>query len=133
MTSESDPQRREVLHSIACLSGAALSLPHAAMATTGSTSARRYKPSLLVGDLGDPILASSIPVGEPWVFSYPFKGTPAFLIRLPQPVAPTPKDRKGPGLSVAFWGWSLKHAGGVFRNLRPQNDVPDAGHQLYRL
>lgn len=96
MTSESDPQRREVLHSIACLSGAALSLPHAAMATTGSTSERRYKSSLLVNDLGEPILAASIPVGEPWVFSYPFKGTPAFLIRLPQPVAPTPlKTAKG--------------------------------------
>lgn len=93
---QSDTQRRELLHSIACLSGAALALQHTPGLASAPRPEKHYGPALLVNEFGDPIRASRLAEAEPWVFNYPFQGTPAFLIRLPQPVARTSlKTAKG--------------------------------------
>ncbi|MGA1063839.1 MAG: (2Fe-2S)-binding protein [Burkholderiaceae bacterium] len=87
---QSDEQRRELLHSIACLSGAALAFQHTpAFANPGARTEKPYRAALLVNEFGEPIRASRLAEAEPWVFNYPFQGTPAFLIRLPQPVTRT--------------------------------------------
>ncbi len=82
---QTDDQRRSLLHSVGCLAASAVAGGFAPTAM-GKVSFKPYDPSLLVNEFGDPIKASQLAVAEPYVFNYPFQGTPAFLIRLNQPV-----------------------------------------------
>jgi Rieske Fe-S protein len=46
-----------------------------------------YQRAKLVDATGKPIKASQLSTGEAYVFAYPYRGTPSFLINLPQPAA----------------------------------------------
>mgnify|MGYP000025700225 CR=1 FL=1 len=64
----------------------AASLPHAL--SEAAATLRRYPRVQLVNGNGQPIKASTLSAGKQWVFAYPFKATPAFLINLQTPVEP---------------------------------------------
>ncbi|MRH78200.1 Rieske 2Fe-2S domain-containing protein [Spiribacter sp. C176] len=64
----------------------AASLPHAL--SEAAATLRRYPRVQLMNDNGQPLKASALSAGKQWVFAYPFKATPAFLINLNTPVEP---------------------------------------------
>ena len=64
----------------------AASLPHAL--SEAAASMRRYPRVLLTNGSGQPLQASALTPGKQWIFAYPFKATPAFLINLQAPVEP---------------------------------------------
>jgi arsenite oxidase small subunit len=72
--------RRDFLQGVSCIAATVLSggvsLPAMGNALTP------YKSSLLVDEFGEPIKASRLKAEAPYVFNYPYQGTPAFLIRL---------------------------------------------------
>jgi Rieske Fe-S protein len=78
----SDAQRRNWLTQAACVAGAwiagGVSGVHAAPAGAVQSHGR----SLLVDALREPLRASRLPLGEPFVFTYPYHATPAFLMAL---------------------------------------------------
>ena len=88
-SARTDDQRRSLLHSVGCLAATVVA-GGIAPSAMGKVSFKPYDPSLLVNEFGDPIKASDLVVAEPYVFNYPFQGTPAFLIRL---AAPTKASR----------------------------------------
>lgn len=51
----------------------------------GEEDFKAYPSALLVDHNGQPIRASALQVGENYLFSYPFKGTPCFLLELGRP------------------------------------------------
>lgn len=64
----------------------AASLPHAL--SEAAASMRRYPRVLLTNGSGQPLQASALTPGKQWIFAYPFRATPAFLINLQAPVDP---------------------------------------------
>ena len=51
---------------------------------------RRYRPALLTDERGEPLRAARLPLRRNLVFTYPYVGTPAFLLNLPRAVPPAP-------------------------------------------
>jgi arsenite oxidase small subunit len=67
-----------------CCGGAALALaPEALLGATGEP--RFYGRSKLMDEFGEPIKAKSLAVNRNYVFSYPYQGTPCFLLHLDKP------------------------------------------------
>ncbi|MEY4083100.1 MAG: Arsenite oxidase subunit AioB precursor [Pseudomonadota bacterium] len=94
-TCPADDQRRTLLHSVGCLAAAAVS-SGLGSAAIGKVSFKPYDSSLLVNEFGDPIRSKDLAIAEPYVFNYPFQGTPAFLIRLASPtVSKTLRTEQG--------------------------------------
>ncbi len=98
LTMEAQPDRRDVLQWVACLSTACLSGPLtlaraqpsgvAKPAAQAPLTARDHGRTLLVDKTGRPFKSRQLRPGEPFVFNYPFEATPVFLMALPQPAAP---------------------------------------------
>jgi arsenite oxidase small subunit len=88
---ESHDARREFLHGVGCLAATVISsgLPVDVLA---SEDIHRYQPSRLVNEFGESIRSQDLKLETPYVFNYPFRGTPAFLIRLKK--NPTPLSLK---------------------------------------
>lgn len=97
-TSPTTPDRRDLLHWVACLSAACLSGPltlaraqsngAAKGAVQAPLTTREHSRALLVDKTGRPFKSRQLRPGEPFVFNYPFEATPVFLMALPQPAAP---------------------------------------------
>jgi Rieske Fe-S protein len=84
MPDAADAQRRRLMQGAACVAGAwatSATLPRALAGTL-----RHFAPARLVDERGDPFHASTLQVGEAWLFNYPFVASPVFLLRLAQPV-----------------------------------------------
>ncbi len=76
-------ERRQFIR--ACAATCALGMPELAVA--GDLSPRHYARVRLVDAGGRPLRAASLAEGENYVFSYPFEGTPCFLLNLGRPTA----------------------------------------------
>ena len=57
-------------------------LAGAASLHASATTPSRYRASALYFDNGKPVTLDALERGEAWIFSYPYKTTPCFLIRL---------------------------------------------------
>lgn len=77
----------------ACLT-ASLALP-ATSAFGADAKPRSYERALLTNPQGDPILASRLEAQTNYVFHYPYRGTPVFLLKLGRPARPQPLQTKG--------------------------------------
>jgi Rieske Fe-S protein len=76
----------------------------------------------LVDEKGAPFLASSLAVGEAYLFHYPYRSTPCFLINLGQPAA-------GAQQLTAEWG-SYSWPGGTGKQNSLVSYVAICSHQL---
>lgn len=97
--------RRSFIES--CTAGAAC-LSWGAGAIAGDAKPREYQRALLVDERGDPLRTRSLQPLVNYVFHYPFRATPVFLLDLGKPAAPqvlSTKDRD-----------SYEWPGGVGRN-----------------
>jgi arsenite oxidase small subunit len=86
------PDRRDVLHRVACLSAACLSGPltlaQAQAQTQAPLAVQEYGRTLLVDKTGRPFKSAMLAAGEPHIFNYPYETTPVFLMALPREAAP---------------------------------------------
>ena len=91
-------QRRDFVGSC---SGALLcsTLGVPALAAAGKSGPKRYQRVRLLDATGAPLRASQVPSRRNLIFSYPYVATPAFLLNLARPAAPTEKlaDSSGKG------------------------------------
>ncbi|MFK7965826.1 MAG: (2Fe-2S)-binding protein [Burkholderiaceae bacterium] len=69
-----------------CRAGLALACALPSLARTAN-AATRYEPAALVDQNGQALRASNVQVNKEYIFHYPFKSTPCFLIRLDKPAA----------------------------------------------
>ena len=94
MNEGDDPEcagRRDLMREAACVAGAWVAAGAGMPALAGGVGAARpHARSLLVDPLGDPVLASRLPVGEAHVFTYPYLATPAFLVALDRRIEASP-------------------------------------------
>lgn len=82
------PDRRDVLQRVACLSAACLSAPLTLAQAQAPLAVHEYSRTLLVDKTGRPFKSAQLVAGEPHVFNYPYETTPVFLMALPRPAAP---------------------------------------------
>jgi arsenite oxidase small subunit len=77
-------KRRDFVH-ICAASAAGTALPDAAQAAL--LTARKYTRARLVDEKGEPVRIGALRIGTTYVFDYPYSATPAFLLRLGEPLA----------------------------------------------
>ncbi|MFZ2649084.1 MAG: (2Fe-2S)-binding protein [Burkholderiaceae bacterium] len=82
------PDRRDVLHWVACLSAACLSGPLTLARGQSPLAVHEYGRTLLVDKTGRPFRSGQLAAGEPHIFNYPFEATPVFLMALPRAATP---------------------------------------------
>jgi Rieske Fe-S protein len=68
------------------------------------TAPRLYAPARLVDVHGDPLKVRQLAARTNYVFSYPYAGTPCFLLDLGRPVAAAPALLKADGATYAWSG-----------------------------
>jgi Rieske Fe-S protein len=85
----SDVDRRALLTQAACVAGAWIAGGASAVQAAPAPAVQSHARALLVDALREPLRASRLPLGEPFVFTYPFHATPAFLMALTSPVGRT--------------------------------------------
>jgi Rieske Fe-S protein len=78
------PDRRNALRWVACLSAACLSGPVSLAHSEAPIAVRSYGRTLLVDRSGRPFKSAHLAAGEPYIFNYPFEATPVFLMALPR-------------------------------------------------
>jgi Rieske Fe-S protein len=93
-------RRRRFLESCAMLGGAAGVA--AAAAAWGQATPRAYARARLVDAQGAPLRAGGLAAGTNYVFSYPYAGTPGFLLNLGRPVVTPATLRQENG---STYGW----------------------------
>ena len=98
-------ERRRFLAGCASACVAALAAQNDARALAG----RSYPRARLVDVHGEPIKASALAPRTNYVFSYPYAGTPCFLIDLGRPVRGASDMRKSDGETYAWQGGSGTH------------------------
>jgi Rieske Fe-S protein len=85
MSATSKITRRRFVH--LCASAAALVSTHPGVLAQSEMSVRRYQRTRLVDDRERPITAARLAIGESYVFHYPYRATPCFLLNLGRPTA----------------------------------------------
>ena len=78
-------KRREFVQACA-LSAAGAAWPEASQGAV--LASRKYRRVKLVDETGKPVRVAELRAGATYVFDYPYAATPAFLLRLDQPVTP---------------------------------------------
>ncbi|MDH5538964.1 MAG: Rieske 2Fe-2S domain-containing protein [Rhizobacter sp.] len=81
------PDRRDVLHWVACMGAACLGGPLTLAQADSPLSIHKYSRTLLVDKYGRPFKTGQLSAGEPHIFNYPFETTPVFLMALPRAAA----------------------------------------------
>jgi Rieske Fe-S protein len=76
----------------------------AAVRSWGEAAPRLYDRARLVDVHGDPLKVHQLASRTNYVFSYPYAGTPCFLLELGRPVAAAPSLLKADGASYAWTG-----------------------------
>jgi Rieske Fe-S protein len=95
-------RRRRFLESCAMLGVAAGVAAAAAAAAWGQATPRAYARARLVDAQGAPLRAGGLAAGTNYVFSYPYAGTPCFLLNLGRPVVTPATLRQENG---STYGW----------------------------
>jgi arsenite oxidase small subunit len=79
-------KRREFVQACTLSAAAGAAWPEASLGAV--LASRRYRRVKLVDETGKPVRIAQLRAGATYVFDYPYAATPAFLLRLDQPVTP---------------------------------------------
>ncbi len=84
ITSPDNPERRNFIGS--CGSAAALALASGPSIAASGQALTKFPASTLLDESGKPLRADSVKANTEYVFQYPFRSTPCFLINIGKPV-----------------------------------------------
>ena len=83
---ENGPMKRRAFVRVCAASAAGAAWPEGSRAAL--LVSRKYRRVKLVDEAGKPVRIAELRAGATYVFDYPYAATPAFLLRLDQPVTP---------------------------------------------